>query len=186
MKDSKTGERQANYRWRCRDCKGQYTVKTGTVMEDCALPLTVWAFAFWQACAGKKGVSAKQIERQCQISYKSALFVLHRVRWAMVDTHGKPLTGTVEVDETYVGGKPRKMSHQERERILAEGKELPKSARGLSRGHHVPVVAAVERATGKVRTRVVANVTKDQPEDGSKGDGESRRHAPHGRKQGVL
>jgi hypothetical protein len=46
----------------------------------------------------------------------------------------------VEVDETYVGGKPRKMSKQTRERMLAEGKEIPKPKRGLGRGHHVPVV----------------------------------------------
>lgn len=152
-------ERQENFRWRCRDCKGQYTVRTGTIMEDSGLPLTVWAFAFWQACAGKKGVSAKQIERQCGISYKSALFVLHRVRWGMVETNGKPLTGTVEVDETFVGGKPRKMSKQEREAILARGEELPKPKRGRGRNHHVPVLAAVERCTGTVRTRVIADVT---------------------------
>lgn len=159
MKNATTGDRQDNFRWRCRDCKGQYTVRTGTIMEDSGLPLTVWAFAFWQACAGKKGVSAKQIERQCGISYKSALFVLHRVRWAMVETGGKPLTGTVEVDETFVGGKPRKMSKQEREAILARGEELPKPTRGRGRNHHIPVVAAVERSTGKVRTRVIADVT---------------------------
>lgn len=158
---SENGGRQVNYRWRCRDCKAQYTVKTGTIMEDSPLPLTVWAFAFWQACASKKGVSAKQIERQCQISYKSALFVLHRVRWAMVETHGRPLTGTVEVDEKYVGGKARPMSKQERERILAEGKELPHRPRGRGRGKHVPVIAAVERASGKVRTFVVADVTAE-------------------------
>lgn len=152
-------DRNPRYLWRCYGCKKQYTVKVGTVMEDSPLPLTVWAFAFWQATASKKGVSAKQIQRQCGIGYEAALFVLHRVRWAMVDTSGKKLDGTVEVDETFVGGKPRKMSKQEREHLLREHGELPKRPRGRGRGHHVPVLAAVERGTGRVRTRVVADVT---------------------------
>lgn len=156
----KEGNRNARYLWRCKGCKKQFTVRVGTIMEDSGLPLTVWAFAFWQACASKKGVSAKQIERQCQISYKSALFVLHRIRWAMADSDGAPrLTGTVEVDETFVGGKPRGMSKQEKDAILARGEELPRRPRGRGRGNHVPVLAALERGTGRVRTRVVADVT---------------------------
>src|SRR5690349_5927433 len=58
MRDSKTGERQANFRWRCRDCKGQFTVRKGTVLEDSAIPLRHWAYAFWRAATSKKGVSA--------------------------------------------------------------------------------------------------------------------------------
>jgi hypothetical protein len=78
----------------------------------------------------------------------------------MVETNGRPLTGTVEVDETYVGGKPRKMSKQEREKILADGKDLPKRPRGRGRNHHVPVVAAIERSSGRVRTFVPAHLTQ--------------------------
>src|SRR5690606_18430 len=62
-------QRQENYRWRCRGCKKQFTVRVGTIMEDSPLPLKVWAFAFWQACASKKGVSAMQIHRQTGITY---------------------------------------------------------------------------------------------------------------------
>jgi len=157
--------RNERYLWKCAGCKKQFTVRVGTIMEDSGLPLTVWAFAFWQACASKKGVAAKQIERQCQISYKSALFVLHRVRWAMVDSGNIRLTGTVEVDEKYVGGKPRKLSKQAREKLIAEHGELPKPKRGLGRNHHTPVIACVERDSGKVRTRVVANVTAENLKD---------------------
>lgn len=142
------GERQANFRWRCRGCKAQYTVRTGTVMEDSAIPLRHWCLAFWLACSSKKGCAAKQIERMTGLSYKSALFLLHRVRFAMVETGGAPLAGTVEVDETYVGGKPRKANRVE-DRVPA------KRGRGTSKQ---PVVAMVQRG-GKVRTRVVANVT---------------------------
>lgn len=62
-----------------------------------------WTMAFGQATASKKGCSAKELERMTGVSYKSALFVLHRIRWGMVETDGAPLTGAVEVDETFVG-----------------------------------------------------------------------------------
>jgi len=107
MMDRKTGKRQADGRWRCRGCKQQYTVRTGTIMEDSRIPLQYWCYAFWKACSSKKGVSALQIKRETGLSYKSALFLMHRVRFAMTEPPQRPLKGTVEVDETYVGGKPR-------------------------------------------------------------------------------
>lgn len=110
MTSKQTGERQANFRWRCRDCKKQYTVRTGTVMEDSRIPLYIWMWAFWSACRAKKGISALQIKRETGLSYKSALFLMHRIRFAMAPTSdgggdGDKLTGTVEVDETYHGGR---------------------------------------------------------------------------------
>src|SRR5271170_369652 len=107
MKDAKTGERNKRFLWRCRDCAEQFTVRIGTVYEDSRLPLRHWAYAFWRASTSKKGVSALEIKRQCQISYKSALFLMNRIRCAMEEnpTDGGKFTGTVEVDETYVGGK---------------------------------------------------------------------------------
>lgn len=115
MQDSKTGERQANFRWLCRDCKSiksvcQFTVRTGTVFEDSKVELRHWCFAFWRASTSKKGVSALEIHRQTGLSYKTSLFVLHRTRFAMADSAPAPLGANgwdVEVDETYVGGKPR-------------------------------------------------------------------------------
>lgn len=144
MKDATTGERSKRYLWRCRDCKEQYTVRIGTVYEESRLPVRHWAYAFWRACTSKKGVSAREIQRHCQISYKSALFLMNRIRFAMapdLDT-AAPLTGIVEVDETYVGGKPRI-------------KGISKRGRGTKK---TPVFAAVERG-GNIRRRVVADVT---------------------------
>src|SRR5687768_12701022 len=68
------GQRSKRFLWRCHDCKKQYTVRVGTVYEESRLPLRYWVYAYWAACASKKGVSALQIQRQCQCSYKSALF----------------------------------------------------------------------------------------------------------------
>jgi hypothetical protein len=146
MKDAKTGERSKRYLWRCRDCKEQYTVRIGTVYEETRLPLRHWCYGFWRACTSKKGVSALEIKRHCQISYKSALFLMNRIRFAMSpDLPTAPkLSGIVEADETYVGGKPRP----------GDGK-VHKKGRGTSK---TPVFAVVER-DGAIRRRVVANVT---------------------------
>jgi transposase-like protein len=142
MKDAKTGERNRRFLWRCRDCKDQYTVRIGTVYEESRIELRHWCYAFWRACTSKKGVSALEIKRHCQISYKSALFLMNRIRFAMApNSDGPKLTGTVECDETYVGGKPRI-------------KLISKRGRGTSK---TPVFAAVER-NGQIRRRVVANV----------------------------
>jgi transposase-like protein len=149
---SREGVRIAPYIWTCTACrkagaKWQFTVRTGTVLEDSKIPLRHWCFAFWRASTSKKGVSALEIHRQTGLSYKSSLFLLNRIRFAMSEdttaTLG-PNGGDVEVDETYVGGKPRNR---------AVGKQ----------GHHnrdkkACVLAAVERG-GKVRVKPVANVT---------------------------
>lgn len=152
MKDATTGERNRRFLWRCHDCKKQFTIRVGTVLEDSRIPLRIWCYAFWQACASKKGVSALQIKRVTGLSYKSALFLMHRIRWAMADDHSTPpkMTGTVEADETYVGGYRRRNMDR---RLPGE-----KPATGRSLEHKTPVFACVERG-GKVRTRVLPDVT---------------------------
>jgi transposase-like protein len=144
MVDSKTGERNKRFLWRCKDCGRQYTVRIGTVYEESRIELRHWCYAFWRAATSKKGVAALEIMRHCQISYKSALFLMTRIRFAMAPSADAPkLKGIVEVDETYVGGKPR----------------LPN--RGSKRGRgtdKTPVFAAVERG-GRIRRRVIVDVT---------------------------
>lgn len=109
MMKSKDGGRNKRFLWACRGCKKQFTVRIGTIMEDSPIPLQTWAYAFWALCAGKKGCSSKQIERMTGLSYKAALFLTHRIRWAMADDRNQTakLAGVLEADETYVGGKPR-------------------------------------------------------------------------------
>src|SRR5688500_17116531 len=100
-----SGERNKDYRWRCRDCAGSkmFTVRTGTTFEESRLPLCVWVYAFWRACASKKGISALQLSREMEITHKSALFVLRRIRHGMGGVDLPKLTGTVETDELYIG-----------------------------------------------------------------------------------
>lgn len=139
------GQRNVDYRWRCRNCKTMFTVRTGTVFAETRLPLRVWITAFWRACASKKGISALQLAREMEITHKSALFVLHRIRHGMGAGNDPKLTGTVEIDETYVGGKPR-----------YKGKSKP--GRGTSK---IPVLAMVQR-DGDVRFRMMERLTADR------------------------
>jgi transposase-like protein len=146
MSDSKNGKRNKRFLWRCRGCKKQYSVRVGTVMEDSRIPLRHWAYALWKSCSSKKGVSALQIKRETGLTYKSALFMMHRIRFGMAeDWTGQPkLSGTVETDETYVGGKPRYKQPRPGPRSGADRK--------------TPVVSLVERG-GKIRSFVTADVT---------------------------
>jgi transposase-like protein len=145
MKDFATGQRNKRFLWRCHDCKKQFTVRVGTVLEESRIHFRHWAYAFWRAVTSKKGVSALEIKRQCQISYPAALFLMHRVRFAMTPESGtsQKLSGIVECDETYIGGKPR------------GGTGYHKPGRGTSK---TPVFGMVERG-GNIRRRVVANVS---------------------------
>ena len=112
--------------------------------RDSRIPLRHWCFAFWRASTSKKGVSALEIKRQTGLSYKSSLFMMHRIRFAMSGNDPLPLKGIVEVDETYVGGKPR-------------NKRSPEEAKKAWTSK-VPVMAMVERG-GRVRSMTIPDVT---------------------------
>jgi len=146
MKDAKTGQRNKAFLWRCHDCKQQFTVRIGTVLEESRIPFRHWAYAFWRMATSKKGIAALEIQRHCQISYPSALFLLQRIRFAMTPERGtaRKLKGTVECDETYVG------AHRPR---LGTG--YHKRGRATKK---TPVFGMVERG-GNIHRQVVANVS---------------------------
>jgi len=156
MKDRKTGERNRRYLWYCRDCKRDYTVRIGTVFEDSRIPLKHWCFAFWAACSSKKGVSAKQIQRQTGLSYKSALFMMHRIRHAMSTDYTDPpkLTGIVEADETFIGGRQKKRGWN---RNMADPKPWADPAIQKPK---IPVMAIIQRG-GEVRTAIIPKVNAE-------------------------
>jgi transposase-like protein len=97
----------------CKGCDYQFSVTTGTVFNDSHLPLQKWFLATLLLCEAKKGMSALQLKRtiwgQNKGSYKTAWYLCHRIRYAMTEVH-KMLDGTIEIDETYVGGKRRGMA----------------------------------------------------------------------------
>jgi len=123
----------------------QFTWRVGSVMEDSRIPARIWLYAFYRACASKKGISALQIKRETGLSYKSALFLMHRIRFAMTDDGG-PLGGTVETDECFLGGKLSNKHRDERDRLRKIG--FPKIA----------VQALVERG-GRARASIIPTVS---------------------------
>lgn len=128
--------------WRCGHCKGQFTVKVGTVFEHARIPLNKMLQATYLMTSSKKGISAHQLHRTLEITYKSAWFLAHRIREAMRDGDLAPLGGAggvVEVDETFIGRKA--------------GAVVRKSYH-----HKMAVLSLVHRESGQCRSFVVDNV----------------------------
>lgn len=139
------GQRNKDYRWRCRACSKFFTVRTRTVFEESRLPLRVWVYAFWRACASKKGISALQLSREMEITHKSALFVLRRIRHGMGEQDAPKMTGTVEADELFMGGKPRYAGES-------------KAGRGSNK---YPILGLVQRG-GDVRFHALERLTANR------------------------
>ena len=122
--------------WFCSGCKKQFTLKVGTIFEDSPLGLDKWMCAFWMLANSRNGVSSCEVARSLGITQKSAWFMLHRIRKAMhVDSVTK-LSGEVEADEAFIGGKARNMhiSKQERRIIGTGGKDKTAVMGILERG----------------------------------------------------
>ncbi len=94
--------------WKCAGCRKEFTVTVGTIFEDSHIPLHKWLLAYHLLCASKKGTSAHQLHRMLGITYKSAWFMAHRIRYAMSqEPLSSKLNGIIQMDETYIGGKFR-------------------------------------------------------------------------------
>ena len=103
-KDSKT--RKGVYKCSAGECRKQFTVTVRTIFESTRIGLHKWLYMIYLMCASKKGISANQLSKDLEVTYKTAWFMCHRIRKAMEkDPMAKKLSGIVEVDETYVGGK---------------------------------------------------------------------------------
>ena len=131
---------------KCGQCRKQFTVRVGTIFEDSHLPMTKWLQAIYLMCASKKGVSSLQLQRVLEVTYKTAWFLSHRIREAMVAGELGPFGmggATVEVDETFIGTDP----------------DAPAPKKGKSRTikQMMKVVTLVERETGRSRSIVIDN-----------------------------
>jgi transposase-like protein len=134
------------YKCKDRDCRKQFTITVGTIFEDSHIPIKTWITAFHIMCSSKKGVSALQLSRQLGLSYRPAWHMAHRIREAMAkEPVATLLKGTIEVDETFIGGKLRNMHADRRSQMKKR------------RDHKTPLVALVQRGGG-VRVKVVPNV----------------------------
>lgn len=137
--------------YKCSGCKKQFTVTVGTIFEGSHVPLNKWFAAIYLLCSSKKGHSAHQIHRELDVTYKTAWFMLHRIRSAMKEQGSPFLTGVVEADETYIGGK-----YFGSPRHAAKGS---KSGRPGESSNKAAVFGMIERG-GRVVTQHVANAQR--------------------------
>ena len=137
----------------CPDCRGQFTVRTGHVMESSKVPLTKWALAFHLMVASKKGISAHQLHRTLKVAYNTAWFMEHRIREAMSDPSALPVGGEgkiIEADEAYHGRvrTPEPSPQRKGRPYIKSNRPAPKR----------PIVALVERG-GEARVNHMQRVT---------------------------
>ena len=131
--------------WTCLACRKQFSVKVGTIFEDSPIPLNKWLAAMWLVGNCKNGISSYEMGRDLQVTQRTAWFINHRIRYAMHTGSINKMTGTVEADETFVGGAARFMHADKRaEKIKGRGPMGKAIVFGL-----------LERETGKVRTHHV-------------------------------
>ena len=132
-------------RWKCRACKNQFSAKVGTIFEDSPLPLTKWIPALWVIVNTKNGTSSCELARMLGVTQKTAWFMLHRLRMAIQEDGTLRLQGTVEVDETFIGGKARLMNKKARARrkIVTGGTSME------------PVQGLLQRGTRKRASKIV-------------------------------
>lgn len=145
-------------RWKCYGDhpKPQFSLKVGTIFEDSAIPLQKWLPALWLLTGCKNGISSYELARALGVTQKTAWFMLSRVRLALQSKHGGKPGGSVEVDETYIGGKARNMH-------IAKCKRMGIS-QGRSMAGKVAVIGLLDRhgndGTSQARTAVVAGRRK--------------------------
>jgi transposase-like protein len=143
--------------WQCREKhdRNQFSVKIGTVFEECRLPIDKCLVAVWLEVNAKNSISSCELARAIGVTQKTAWFLLHRVRAALHQGHFEKLAGTVEADETFVGGLAKNMHKAERARKIT----------GTGGSNKTAVMGLLARHDGKrhstVRTRVLPNMQHD-------------------------
>lgn len=116
--------------WKCKnkECKKQFSVKVGTIFEQSPIGLDKWLLAVWLISNAKNGISSYEIHRAIGVTQKTAWFMLHRIRLAMETGSIEKLSGNVEVDETFIGGKAKNMHKHKREAIIKGRGSVGKTA----------------------------------------------------------
>jgi transposase-like protein len=161
---TRTGSHSQRRVWKCSKCRKQFSVTTGTIFHGSKVSLQTWLFVFFEMCANKNGLAAREVERKYGVSPKTAWFMTQRIREAMRKKAPDALVGTIVADETWIGGDPNRMNNQTRERVAArQRRDFRPTLSGRSRigptTVKTPVMSLVDAETGEVRSRVVTDVT---------------------------
>lgn len=179
---------EARNQFDCNSCRYQFSVKAGTVFHDSHLPLWKWFLATYMMCESKKGMSANQLRRTLGVSYKTAWYLCHRIRSAMDVADPQLLTGTVEVDETYVGGKhknrPRSQRVTGRRTGGHEGKTMVMGA--LSRDGGVRFEVARTDANSIILQAFISENIEEGSTVHTDGHAGYRRVSEHGFKHEIV
>ncbi len=154
-KSNRVFEVATQKKFECVDCGYQFSVLTQTVFHDTHLPLETWFMAVLLLVEARKGMSANQMKRTLGISYKTAWYLCHRIRAAMSQAEKPMLDGTVEMDETYVGGRKRGRRYQGRK----DHKECVIGIR--QRGGDVRFFHAEDARMGTLAKYIKENVSTD-------------------------
>lgn len=148
---------------KCRDCKKQFSYKVGTIFEDSPLGLDKWFVAVWCIANAKNGISSHELGRALGVTQKTAWFMLHRIREAMRTGSFRKLSGTIESDETFIGGEAKNMhAHKREKKIRGRGSVGKRIVHGL-----------LERG-GEIRAKVVESTEAKELQ------GEVRANVEHG------
>ena len=157
---TRTGSISQRRVWKCRSCRKQFSVLTGTIFHGTKIPVRTWLFVIFEMCSSKNGVSAREIERKYSLTPKSAWFLLHRIREAMKrEPLVGMLSGIVVADETFIGGSDRNR-HQSVKNPRRGERIIPgQRANGGPFADKTAVLSLIDTATGEVRSQVVNDVT---------------------------
>ena len=146
---------KTRHAWQCKACKRQFTVKVGSIMEDSPIAVGDWLVAMWLMVNARNGISSYEIARSVGVTQKSAWFMAHRIRHAMMAGSLDKLDGEVEIDQTFIGPDKRKMNAESRERFEA-----------IPAGRERVIVQTVVERGGDVRSRVIRDTSRSTIHDG--------------------
>jgi transposase-like protein len=155
---TRTGTISTRRVWKCRDCRKQFSVTSGTIFHGTRVPLQIWIFVLFEMTANKNGIAAREIERKYGVAPKTAWLMTQKIRAAMSNRAPHMMAGTIVADEAWIGGDPINDHHwkpeEDPEQVTPGGGGRPNQKTAKT-----PILCLINKETGEARTAVVTDVT---------------------------